>query len=92
MQQLKPVDHSQRRRYVEWMLERQAVDGNVSNKIFFSYEEHFTLGAYVNKQNCRIWVSENAWVIKERLLHSEKVTVWLTLWSEGVIGPYYLDN
>ena len=42
-QQLKSVNHSQGRRYVEWALERQAVDGNFSNKIFFSDEAHFTL-------------------------------------------------
>ena len=42
-QHLKPVDHSQRRRYVEWALKHQAVDGNFSNKIVFSDEAHFTL-------------------------------------------------
>ena len=44
-QQLKPGDHSQYRRYV---------GGNFPNKIFFSEEAHFTLGGYVNKQNCCI--------------------------------------
>ena len=48
--QLKSADHSQRRRYVEWVLEQQAVDGNFSNKIFFSDEAHFTLGKYVNNK------------------------------------------
>ena len=92
MQQLKPTDHSQRRRYVEWVLEQQAVDGNFSNKIFFSDEAHFTLGGYVNKQNCRIWGSENPQVIEERPLHPEKITVWCALWSKGVIGPYFFEN
>ena len=32
------------------------MDGNVSNKIFYSDEAHFTLGGYVKKQNCLIWV------------------------------------
>jgi hypothetical protein len=91
-QQLKPADHSQRRRYVEWVLEQQAVDGDFSNKIFFSDEAHFSLCGYVNKQNCRIWGSENPQVIEERPLHPEKVTVWCALWSEGVIGPYFFEN
>ena len=43
MQQLKPADHSQRRSYVEWMLEQQAVNSNFSNKIFFNDEAYFTL-------------------------------------------------
>ena len=51
-QQLKPT--TQRRRYVEWLFEQQAVDSNFSNKIFFSDKAYFTLGGYVNKQNCRI--------------------------------------
>ena len=51
--QLKPADHSQRHRYMEWVHELQPVDGNFSNKVFFGYEAHFTLGGYVNKQNCR---------------------------------------
>ena len=28
-------------------------------KIIFSDEAHFNLGGYVNKQNCRIWGTEN---------------------------------
>ena len=92
MQQLKPADHSQRRRYMEWVLEQQAVDGNFSNKIFFSDEAHFKLGEYVNKQYCRIWGFEDLQVIKERPLHPEKVTVWCDLWSEVVIGPYFCEN
>ena len=35
------------------------MDNNYSNKIFFSDEEHFTLGGDVNKKNCRIWRSES---------------------------------
>ena len=55
------------------MLTQLAVDDNFSNKIFFSDEAHLTLEGYVNKQNCRIWGSENAQVIEERPLHREKV-------------------
>ena len=33
-QQLKPADHSQRRRYVESVLEQQTLDGNFSKKKF----------------------------------------------------------
>ena len=69
-QQLKPVDHSKRRRYVEWVL---------FNKIFFSDEAHFILGGYANKQNCRIWGSVNIQVIEVRPLHPEKVSVWRAL-------------
>ena len=57
--QLKPTDHSQSRRYVEWVLEQKAIDGNFFNKNFFIDEAHFTLGGYVNKRNYHIVGSEN---------------------------------
>ena len=87
MQQLEPTDHSQRSKYVEWLLEQQAVDSNFSNKIFFCYEAHITLGGCVNKQNCRIGGSEHPQVIEERPIHPKKnVTVWCGLCSQGVIS------
>ena len=70
--QLKPTDHSQRHRYVEWVLEQHAMDGNFSNKIFFSNEAYFTLRGCVNKQNCRIFGPESPQVIEERPLHPNK--------------------
>ena len=54
---------------------RPMADGNFSNKIFFSDEIHFILAGYVNKQNCRIWCSENSQAIEEKPLHPENVTV-----------------
>ena len=74
------------------MLEQQVVDGNFSNKIFFTDEAHFTVVGYVNKQNCNIWESEKPQVIEERPLHPDKVTVWCALWPENVIGPYFFEN
>ena len=75
-QHLKPSDHSQIRKYVEWVFAQQVVDGNFSNKIFIRDEAHFPLVGYVHKQNCCICDSENPQVIEERPLHPEKVTVW----------------
>ncbi|CAH2106362.1 unnamed protein product [Euphydryas editha] len=40
-------------------------------------EVHFHLSGYVNKQNCRIWVSENPRRIVEKSLHAELVIVVL---------------
>ena len=53
MQKLKPADNSHRRRYVEWLLEQQAVDGNFSSKIYFSDEAH-SLGMLINKITVQI--------------------------------------
>ena len=61
---------------MECVPEEQAVDDNFSKDIFLSDEAHFTLGEHVNKQNDRIWDSENSQVMEERSLHPEKVTVF----------------
>ena len=34
--------------------------------MFFTDDGHFTFGRYVNKQNCRIWGSENPQVMEEK--------------------------
>ena len=47
------------------------MDGNFSNKIFFSVEAYFILSGYVNKQNYCIWGSENQQVTAESPLHTE---------------------
>ena len=45
-----------------------SVDGNFANKNFFSDEEHFTLGSYVNKQNCCICGPEDLHLMKGKIL------------------------
>ena len=44
-------------------------------KIIMSDEAHFHLGGYVNKQNCRIWGSENPKLFIEKTLYPQNVTV-----------------
>ena len=57
-------------------------------KIIMSDEAHFHLGRYVNKQNCRIWGSENP----KKPLYLQRVTVWCSFWAGGIIGPYFFEN
>ena len=37
-------------------------------------EVHFHLSGYINKQNCRIWNSENPHVILQKLMHPLRAT------------------
>ena len=48
----------------------------LAKKIIFAYEAHFDLGGYVNKQNYRIWGTENQHAYVEKPTHAKRVTVW----------------
>ncbi|GFX46984.1 transposase [Trichonephila clavipes] len=85
-------DHQARRRFVEWAQNEIAVVPDFHKRILFSDQAHFWLNGYVNKQNCRIWSEANPQVYVETPLHPEKLTVWCTLWSGGIIGPYFFKN
>ena len=61
----------------------------LAKKIIFSDEAHFDLGGYVNKQNCRIWGTENPNAYIEKPTHPKRVTVWCGFWSRGIIWPLF---
>ena len=61
-------------------------------KIIMSDEAHFDFEVYVNKQNCRIWGSENPKLIIEKPLYPQHVTVWCVFWAGGIIGHYFFEN
>ena len=63
------------------------------NPIFqYIFDAHFHIGGYVNKQNCRIWGSENSNVIIEKPMYPQQVTVWYGFWYGGIIGPFFFEN
>ena len=55
-------------------------------KIIFSDEAH------VNKQNCRIWGTENPHAYIEKPTHPKRFTVWCEFWSGGIIGIFFFEN
>jgi hypothetical protein len=57
-----------------------------------AFLKNFHLSGTVNKQNFRYCVAENPRELHARPLHSPKVTVWCTLSSIGVIGPYFFEK
>ena len=61
-------------------------------KIIFSDEAPFNLGRYVNKQNCRIWGTENPHAYIEKPTHAKGVTVWCGFLFRGIIGPFFFEN
>lgn len=70
------------------------IDGGIIdvNRIWFSDEAYFHLDGFVNKQNWRIWGTENPHVCVPRSVYSKKITVWAALSSRGIIGPIYLEE
>lgn len=92
-QEISETDHLQRRRFVKWALEQEAVDVDLSKKIFFGDEANFYLDGFVNKQNCRIWGSEKPRPNEEQPSSTvAKVSVWCAIWANGIIGPYFFEN
>lgn len=57
-----------------------------------SDEARFHLSGYVNKQNFRFWSEVNPRELHQQPLHSTKVTVWCTMSSLGIIGPYFFED
>lgn len=92
VQQLEWHDHPRRRTFADWALNKLKDDPHFYRKIIFSDEAYFWLNGYVNKQNCRIWSSEQPEEILETPLHPQKVTVWCGLYAGGIIGPYFFKN
>ena len=53
------VVYTPEQRFAKWACNRLTEDADFGKKIIFSDEARFDLGGYVNKQNCRIWGTEN---------------------------------
>ena len=64
----------------------------LAKKIIFRDEAHFDLGGYVNKQNNRVWGTENSHAYIEKPTHPKRVTVWCGFWSKGIIKPFLFGN
>ena len=53
---------------------------------------HFDIGEHVNKQNCRIWGTENPQAYIDKTKHLKRVTVLCGFWSRSIIGQFFSGN
>ena len=90
-QELQLTDYQKRFDFSQKLLQL-ADDENFITNLIMTDEAHFQLNGEVNKQNCRIWASENPREIHEHPLHPLKVTVWCGVTSSRIIGPYFFED
>jgi hypothetical protein len=78
----------QRMVFAEW-----AQNNEVSfNNAWFSDESHFHLDVVVNKQNVQFWASDNPRVIREKVHHAPRITVWVAISIHGPLGPIFFEE
>ena len=79
-------------RFAKRACDRLTENPDFGKNFIFSDGAHFDLGGYVNKQNCRIWGTENPHAYIEKPTHPKRVTVWCGFWSRGIIAPFFFEN
>lgn len=92
VQALKPQHYISRVQFCQQLLNLIDQDGQLVHNLWMSDEAHFHLSGYVNKQNFRFWSDNNPRNLHEKPLHSQKVTVWCAMSSQGVVGPYFFES
>ena len=53
---------------------------------------NFYMNDFGNIQNFQHWANENSQMMQEKLLHTQRVTVWCAIMHDSVIGPYLFEN
>ena len=81
-----------RMRFAGEILEKIGSQEVSVNTIWFSDECHFHLNGYVNRQNYRIWGSENPHLALEKQAHPVRVSVWCAISAQGIIGPFFFEE
>ncbi|GBM46850.1 hypothetical protein AVEN_271170-1 [Araneus ventricosus] len=62
------------------------------NMLWCSDEAHFHLDGYVNRQNWRVWGTENPHFAIEKSLYPRRVTVWCALSSRGIVEAIFFEQ
>ena len=90
MHQLRPGDAGNRLTFCHWFKSFLQRNGNsILDKTFFSDEVWFHLTGYVNKQNNRIWSSDNPHMTHEMPLHDQKLGVWVAMSRKRIIVLFF---
>ncbi|KMQ83178.1 hypothetical protein RF55_20704 [Lasius niger] len=56
-------------------------------------EARFTRGGIINQRNYHVWAHQNPRIVREcRFQHEFAINVWLGIWNESLVGPYFLPE
>jgi hypothetical protein len=87
--EIKPDDWPKRYDFVSLMLNKTDDNETFLCQICFTDKATFHLTWCVNRNNCRIWGSEQPNEIHEHVHGSAEVNVWCGLPCDRVVGPFF---
>ena len=88
-QRLHKASVKERLTMCRWFLSKIEEDAEFLNNVWFSDEAHFSLNGYVNSKNYVFWGSSKPNEVYEQGLHDLKVTAWIAMSRQGLIGPFF---
>jgi hypothetical protein len=88
LHKLSEHDKERRLQFAAWAEEENATFHNT----LFSDEAYFHLDGTFNEQNVRFWEREHPHNFRERSSHGRKVTVWVAISSNSLIGPIFFNE
>ena len=88
-QRLTDADAVARSDMCRWFLRQIEQDQTLLARIWFSDEAHFYLNGQINSKNYIFWGSQKPGEVYEKQFHDLKVTAWVAMSSQGIIGPYF---
>jgi hypothetical protein len=89
VQAITPNDRVSLKEFAVTLLQKLDEDNEFLRKIMFSDKATFHVSGKVNKQNVRIWGSEQPHATVEHIRDSPKVNVWCGLLHNRLIGPFF---
>jgi hypothetical protein len=92
MVQLADEDHRCRLDFCLQLQDLMSSDGHFLEKVQFSDEVTFHISGAVNRCIVRIWGSENPHAYVEHERDSPKVSVFCTISSQKVDGPFFAEE
>lgn len=91
MQRIKRGDKAKRLRFCKWALGKWA-SRTFRKHLVMSDEAIFSVDGTVNKQNCRVWGTENPHAVEVHEAQSPSVTVWCGVCRKGILGPFFFEE